>query len=157
MSKTLVEMAAEIVQAQGNSKTMSIEELQESLKETFVTLKNLKAMETGEQVPDSDPNKPAITPERSILKNKIICLECGKEFKSLSFKHLETHGLTRREYKIKYGFSLRQPLCAKSITEKRKKAGKKRGIPEALKKSIAARKKAAAGKKKTSPRKSTQK
>ncbi len=157
MSKTLVEMAAEIVQAQGNSKTMSIEELQESLKETFVTLKNLKAMETGEQVPDSDPNKPAITPERSILKNKIICLECGEEFKSLSFKHLETHGLTRRDYKIKYGFSLRQPLCAKSITEKRKKAGKKRGIPEALKKSIAARKKAAAGKKKTSPRKSTQK
>ncbi|MCK5069333.1 MAG: MucR family transcriptional regulator, partial [Desulfocapsa sp.] len=64
------------------------------------------------------------------------------------FKHLETHGLTRREYKVKYGFSLRQPLCAKAITEKRKKAGKERGIPDALKKSIAARKKAATAKRK---------
>lgn len=150
-------MAAEIVQAQGNSKSMSIEELQAALKETFTTLQNLQAMETGEQVPDTDNNKPAISPERSILKNKIICLECGEEFKSLSFKHLETHGLTRREYKIKYGFSLRQPLCAKAITEKRKKAGKERGIPDALKKSIAARKKSTAARKKTAARKTTKK
>jgi predicted transcriptional regulator len=157
MTKSLVEMAAEIVQAQGNSKNMSIEELQAALKETFTTLQSLQAMESGEQVPDTDDNKPAIAPERSILKNKIICLECGEEFKSLSFKHLETHGLTRREYKIKYGFSLRQPLCAKSITEKRKKAGKERGIPEALKESIAARKKSTAAKKKTTARKTPKK
>ena len=148
MTKTLVEMAAEIVQAQGKSKSMTIEELQDALKETFSTLQNLQAMETGEEAPNTEENKPAIAPEKSILKNKIICLECGEEFKTLSFKHLETHNLTRREYRVKYGFSLRQPLCAKSITEKRKKAGKERGIPEALKKSIAARKKATAAKKK---------
>ncbi len=143
MSKSLVEMAADIVQAQGSSKSMSIEELTDALKETFSTLQNLQAIETGEEIQNIESPQPAIAPEKSILKNKIICLECGEEFKSLSFKHLETHGITRREYKIKYGFSLRQPLCAKAITEKRKKAGKERGIPEALKKSIAARKKAA--------------
>lgn len=148
-------MAAEIVQAQGNSKSMSTEELQAALKGTFSTLQTLQAMETAEQVLDTDINKPAITPERSILKNKIICLECGEDFKSLSFKHLESHGLTRREYKIKYGFSLRQPLCAKAITEKRKKDGKERGIPEALKKSIAARKKTTATKRKAPVKKAT--
>ncbi|HID70910.1 MAG TPA: transcriptional regulator [Desulfobacterales bacterium] len=148
MTKTLVEMAAEIVQAQGNSKSMSIDELQNALKETFSTLQNLQAMETGEAVVSQEDTQPAIAPEKSILKNKIICLECGEEFKTLSFKHLRSHELTRREYRIKYGFSLRQPLCAKSITEKRKKAGKKRGIPDALKKSIAARKKTAARNKK---------
>ncbi|MEA3467420.1 MAG: MucR family transcriptional regulator [Thermodesulfobacteriota bacterium] len=148
MTKTLVEMAAEIVQAQGNSKTMTIEELQDALKETFSTLQNLHALETGEEIADTDDNKPAIAPEKSILKNKIICLECGEAFKTLSFKHLLSHELTRREYRIKYGFSLRQPLCAKSITEKRKKSGKERGIPDALKKSIAARKKTTAAKNK---------
>ena len=148
MTKTLVEMAAEIVQAQGNSKTMTIEELQDALKETFSTLQNLHAMETGEEIADTDDKKPAIAPEKSILKNKIICLECGEAFKTLSFKHLLSHELTRREYRIKYGFSLRQPLCAKSITEKRKKSGKERGIPDALKKSIAARKKTTAAKNK---------
>ena len=148
MTKTLVEMAAEIVQAQGNSKSMSIDELQNALKETFSTLQNLQAMETGEEIVSQENKQPAIAPEKSILKNKIICLECGEEFKTLSFKHLQSHELTRREYRIKYGFSLRQPLCAKAITEKRKKAGKKRGIPDALKKSIAARKKTAARNKK---------
>lgn len=150
MAKTLVEMAADIVQAQGNSKSMTLEELQDALKGTFSTLQNLQAMETGEEAPDTEESKPAIAPEKSILKNKIICLECGEDFKSLSFKHLGSHNLTRREYRVKYGFSLRQPLCAKSITEKRKKAGKERGIPEALKKSIAARKKTTAAKKKAS-------
>ncbi|MCF8056799.1 MAG: MucR family transcriptional regulator [Desulfocapsa sp.] len=148
MTKTLVEMAAEIVQAQGSSQNMSIEELQESLKETFSTLQNLQAMESGEPVVDAEEQRPAITPEKSILKNKIICLECGEEFKTLSFKHLNSHDLTRRDYRIKYGFSLRQPLCAKALTEKRKKAGKERGIPDALKKSIASRKKTTATAKK---------
>ncbi|MDX1777198.1 MAG: MucR family transcriptional regulator, partial [Desulfobulbales bacterium] len=46
-----------------------------------------------------------------------------------------------REYRVKYGFSLRQPLCAKSLSDKRKKAGKARGLPENLRKAIAQRKK----------------
>jgi predicted transcriptional regulator len=155
MTKSLAEMAADIVQAQGHTKNMTLDELQDALKQTFSTLQNLQALETGEETPNTESNKPAIAPEKSILKNKIICLECGEEFKSLSFKHLETHGLTRREYKEKHGFSLRQPLCAKAITEKRKKDGKERGIPEALKKSIAARRKASPAKKKTATKKTT--
>lgn len=146
MTKSLVEMAADIIQAQGHSKNMTIEELQEALKETFSTLQNLHAMENGETVLVDKATTPDIAPEKSILKNKIICLECGEEFRTLSFKHLLSHDLTRKEYRVKHGFSLRQPLCAKSITEKRKKAGKKRGIPDALKKSIASRKKTNAAK-----------
>ncbi|MEN8198514.1 MAG: MucR family transcriptional regulator [Thermodesulfobacteriota bacterium] len=157
MSKTLVEMAAEIIQAQSSSKNMSLEELQGALKETFTTLSNLQTMEAEGQSGENEGGKPAIAPEKSILKNKIICLECGEEFKTLSFKHLQSHDMTRRDYRVKYGFSLRQPLCAKAITEKRKKAGKERGIPEALKKSIAARKKATAAKKKPAARKNTKK
>jgi predicted transcriptional regulator len=83
----------------------------------------------------------ALSPEKSLQKNKVICLECGQEFKMLSPKHLKSHDLTSREYRVKYGFSLRQPLCAKSLSEKRKKAGKERGLPDNLRKAIAQRKK----------------
>jgi predicted transcriptional regulator len=62
----------------------------------------------------------------------------------LSPKHLRSHGLTGREYRTKYGFSLRQPLCAKSLSDRRKKAGKARGLPDNLKKAIAKRKAAGA-------------
>ncbi|MBU1138385.1 MAG: MucR family transcriptional regulator [Proteobacteria bacterium] len=149
MTKSLVEMAAEIVQAQGNSKSLTIEEMQAALQETFFTLQNLQKMESGEISNPEENKKPVTSPDKSILKNKIICLECGEEFKMLSPKHLRSHELTGREYRIKYGFSLRQPLCAKALSEKRKESGKARGIPDALKKSIEARKKANVVPKKT--------
>ena len=59
----------------------------------------------------------------------------------LSPKHLRSHDLTGREYRQKYGFSLRQPLCAKGLSDRRKKAGKDRGLPENLRKAIENRKK----------------
>lgn len=155
MAKTLVEMAAEIIQAQGTTKDMSIEEMQSALNKTFETLQTLQKLESGQEVAETETAAPQIVPQKSILKNKIICLECGEEFKMLSPKHLRSHDLTGREYRVKYGFSLRQPLCAKALSEKRKKSGKERGIPEALKKAIAERKKASTATKRQTTRRKT--
>jgi predicted transcriptional regulator len=155
MAKTLVEMAAEIIQAQGTTKDMSIEEMQAALNKTFETLQTLQKLESGQEVAETETAAPQIVPQKSILKNKIICLECGEEFKMLSPKHLRSHDLTGREYRVKYGFSLRQPLCAKALSEKRKKSGKERGIPEALKKAIAERKKASTATKRQTTRRKT--
>ena len=138
MSKTLVEMAAEIVQAQVAHKEMNPEEIAQALQNTFKALTDLQRKEqnVGENESPVD-----IPPEKSIQRSKIICMECGQEFKMLSPKHLRSHGLTAREYRRKYGFSLRQPLCAKSLSDRRKKAGKERGLPENLRKAIEARRK----------------
>ncbi|MBT8362873.1 MAG: MucR family transcriptional regulator [Deltaproteobacteria bacterium] len=155
MAKTLVEMAAEIIQAQGTTKDMSIEEMQSALHKTFETLQTLQKLESGQEVGETETAAPQIVPQKSILKNKIICLECGEEFKMLSPKHLRSHDLTGREYRVKYGFSLRQPLCAKALSEKRKKSGKERGIPEALKKAIAERKKTSTATKRQTTRRKT--
>ena len=59
----------------------------------------------------------------------------------LSAKHLKLHGLTSRDYRKKYGFSAKQPLCAKAVSERRSLASKERGLPENLRRSIEARKK----------------
>ncbi len=147
MGKTLVEMTADIVQSQCSSKNMTVEEISGALQSTFNTLQSLHFAESRvspENVTTAGEitNKEAgVAPEKSIQKNKIICLECGQEFKMLSPKHLKSHTLTGREYRVKYGFSKRQPLCAKSLSDRRKKAGKARGLPENLKKAIANRKK----------------
>lgn len=150
MNKSLVEMAASIVQSQSSSKAMSTEEVTFALQTTFKALQDLQADElklaTEGAAPEEADSAPDISPEKSIQKNKIVCLECGQEFRMLSPKHLRSHGLTGREYRAKHGFSLRQPLCAKSLSERRKKAGKARGLPENLKKAIASRKKAGAKK-----------
>jgi predicted transcriptional regulator len=139
-------MAADIVQSQAGNRPMSTEELTSALQSTFKALQAIQAQEAalpieGAQAVEEGVS-PALSPEKSIKKNTITCLECGQEFKMLSPKHLREHGLTGRDYRKKYGFSLRQPLCAKSVSERRKKAGKDRGLPENLRKAIAARKKA---------------
>jgi len=147
MGKTLVEMAADIIQSQCSSTAMTGEEIALSLQNTFKTLQDLQSVEI--QISQEGFAEPglktksghALSPEKSLQKNKVICLECGQEFKMLSPKHLKSHGLTSREYRVKYGFSLRQPLCAKSLSDKRKKAGKARGLPDNLRKAIAQRKK----------------
>ncbi|MBU4261724.1 MAG: MucR family transcriptional regulator [Proteobacteria bacterium] len=145
MSKSLVEMAADIVKAQCTSTSMSAEDITSSLQNTFNVLQVLQANEvSAEAVPvgeeKKDENTVEVAPEKSILRNKIICLECGQSFKLLSPKHLASHGLNGKDYRRKYGFPLRQPLCAKALSERRKKAGKERGVPENLLKAIAARK-----------------
>ncbi len=139
MSKSLVEMTAELIQSQISGKDMTIDEVKSALNDTYQTLKTLQDAEmTGQGVEDG-PTKPVMDPKRSIQKNKVICLECGQEFKMLSPKHLKSHGLTSKEYRKKYGFSARQPLCAKSLSERRSKSGKERGLPANLRKAIAAR------------------
>lgn len=141
MSKSLVEMTADIIQSLSGGKEMSIEEVQGAINETFKTLKNLQESEATGEASQQEDAKPVMPPEKSIQKNKVVCLECGQEFKMLSPKHLRTHNLTPKEYRRKHGFSMRQPLCAKSLSERRSKSGKKRGLPENLKKAIAARSK----------------
>ena len=147
MGKSLVEMAADIIQSQCNSTNMTAEEITLSLQNTFNTLlmlQNAEVQATHEGIPGPGTKVKtsiALSPEKSLQKNKVICMECGEEFKMLSPKHLKSHGLTSREYRIKHGFSLRQPLCAKSLSDKRKKAGKARGLPANLRKAIAQRKK----------------
>lgn len=149
MGKSLVEMAADLVQSQCGSRSMTTEEISAALQSTF---KSLQALQTDEAriiqsgvlegaCAGGDASGPGISPEKSIQKNKVICLECGLEFKMISPKHLKSHGLTGREYRSKWGFSLRQPLCARSLSDRRKKAGKERGLPENLRKAIDKRKK----------------
>lgn len=145
MSKSLVEMAADIVKAQCTSTCMSSEDISSSLQNTFNVLQTLQANEfSAEAVAVGEEPKGEssgdIAPAKSILRNKIICLECGQSFKLLSPKHLAGHGLSGKEYRKKHGFPLKQPLCAKALSEQRQKAGKERGVPENLLKAIAEKK-----------------
>lgn len=140
MGKSLVEMAAELVQAQCASTSMTADEVVQSLQTTYNALYGLQSDEAkGAAAETGSAPAATISPEKSILKHKIICLECNEEFKMLSPKHLRSHGLNGREYRKKWGLPLRQALCAKELSERRKKAGKSRGLPDNLRKSIAQR------------------
>ncbi len=151
MPKKLIEIASEIVQTRVSLTPMTAADIASSLRQVFCTLQELQEAETAgtwiefilptaELVQEGPPvEKPALTPATSIQNDKVICLECGAEFRQLTQKHLSSHGMSPKEYKKKYGFSMRTPLSAKSLTKARIKAAKKRGLPENLRKAMEAR------------------
>jgi len=151
MSKRLVEMAAEIVQAQASKSSMSSDEIIASLKDVFCALTSMRSAESqdlnlgeipsGEAILAQEAPQP-MDPKDSIQENKIVCLECCAEMRQLTAKHLAGHGLTPKEYKKKWGFAMKQPLSAKALTKARSKAAKKRGLPEKLLNYLESRKQA---------------
>ena len=140
MTRKLYEIAADIVEAQASFAQMSPDSLEQVLSRVFVTLQRMKMAEDGGFLMETAarPEEPVekvtdkTDPKLSIQKDKVICLECQGEMRQLTAKHLSSHGLSLREYKTKYGFPQRQSLAAKSLSEARSKAAKKRGLPEKL-------------------------
>jgi predicted transcriptional regulator len=139
MTRKLYEIAADIVESQASFMEMSPDSLEHALSTVFVTLQRMKLAEDGGFLLDQakapeEAVQEAIhdDPKKSIQEDKVICLECGREMRQLTAKHLSSHGLTIREYKKKWGFPLRQSLSAKSLSTARSKAAKKRGLPEKL-------------------------
>jgi predicted transcriptional regulator len=145
MTKKLIEIASEIVQTQVALTAMSGADITSALRQVFSTLHELQRAEAGEieLAPTAEEVAAAkLTPQDSIQNDKVICLECGKEMRQLTSKHLVVHGMNQKEYRRKYGFTMATPLSAKSLTKARSKAAKKRGLPEKLKTFIQARRQA---------------
>jgi predicted transcriptional regulator len=134
MTTSLVELAAEIAAAQASHAEMSPDEVGHFLRKAFETLRGLRAVEEGQVVAAPEEQPPALDPKQSVQRNKVICLECGKEFKQLTEKHLGTHGLTGKEYRKKYGFKASQPLAAKTLSAARRKRAIELGLGDKLKK-----------------------
>jgi predicted transcriptional regulator len=131
MEKTVVEMAAEIVQVQAGQTRMTPDEIAQALNKTYEALKSLEAKE--EEVPEEPRiERKEVEGKASIQRNKITCLECGKEFKQLSKSHLSSHGLTAKEYKEKHGIALGQALVSKDLSAKRRKVAKEKGLGKKL-------------------------
>ncbi|AMV72968.1 MucR family transcriptional regulator [Desulfuromonas carbonis] len=136
---SLLEMATEIVLSMAASSTMSKEEL---LAEISSVHKGLAAIEKGESLPEQtteEPTMPTITRKKAFGKDKITCMLCGKEMKTLA-RHLKTaHDLKPGEYRKQFDIPRTQPLAARAYSESRRQMAVDRGLGENLAKARAAR------------------
>ena len=128
MSKSLVEMSAEIVAAQASHRALTPEEIADSLRRTFQTLKEIQQLGNGTEFEEAVSRDP----QASIQRNQVMCLECGKSFKLLSNRHLALHGLTPRAYKQKHGIRMTQALSARTLSARRRKLAKDLGMGKQL-------------------------
>ena len=113
-----MKQALEIVKAQAGVRNMSEEEITSMVSSLATKLQNLESGEAEQK--EEQPQEPAVDPKKAIREKSVICLECGKQYKVLTKKHLATHGLTPAEYKEKWGFKKNQALIAKGLARQRK-------------------------------------
>jgi len=137
---TLLEMVAEIVASHASTTTMTKEEL---VTELAAVHQALAALEKGEAIPtevsEETPAAPAISRKKAFGKEKVICMVCGKEMKTLA-RHLKTaHGMKPGEYRKQFDIPRTQPLAARAYSESRRQMAIDRGLGDNLAKARAAR------------------
>ena len=75
-----------------------------------------------------ETREPAVPINKSVKRNEIICLDCGKGQKTLK-RHLTTaHGLTAEEYRARWGLDRNYPLVALNYAKQRSELAKRIGL-----------------------------
>lgn len=132
-------MCASVVTAQVQCREMTAEEILESLHSIYTTLASLNRADG--QAPESALKHSGETdrlatlqrnPHLTIQQNSVMCLECGRQFRLLSNRHLALHGLTPRDYKLKWGIPLTTSLSSRTLTTRRRKQAKEKGMGKGL-------------------------
>lgn len=155
MPKSILEMVTEIVTefVANQSRWLNEEEVASIIKRTYRELKQIESLEasgaTLEEIDKSigvqpsapeveEPRKepeatePKVDPRNSILADKILCIECGAGFKTLTHTHLKEHALSTEQYKKKWGIPAKQPLAAKNVTQRRRDQARENNVGEDL-------------------------
>ncbi|ACD96028.1 MucR family transcriptional regulator [Trichlorobacter lovleyi] len=140
MSSILVELTANIVSSHAATVEMSSDELLQEIQKVYAALKNLDSDNVIEEGTVAKEAAPAISPKKSIQKDQIICLICGKGgFKTLSRHLKQAHGLKASEYRKQFGIASGTPLAAKNYSEARRQSAINNNLGEKLAKGRATR------------------
>src|SRR6476619_281772 len=107
---TYLEMAADIVSAFVSHNPMPASELPALIGSVNQALQNLGSG-TAQQ-PIEERKEPAVPIKKSVQPDYIVCLEDGKQFKSLK-RHLRTaYDMTPNQYRAKWGLPPTYPMVA---------------------------------------------
>lgn len=119
----LIGLASEIVSAYVGNNAVQSDALPGLIREVHASLTSLAETDTP-----AAEQKPAVSVQKSVTDDFIICLEDGKKFKSLK-RHLRSkYDMSPEEYREKWNLPLDYPMVAPSYARQRSKLAKKMGL-----------------------------
>ena len=122
-NSVLLESATSIVAAFVANNTIPKEGLSALIVDTFRSL-----AQVGQKPVPTEALKPAVPVKRSVQPDYIICLEDGKQFKSLK-RHLMSHyNMSPQDYREKWGLPHDYPMVAPNYARARSELAKKMGL-----------------------------
>lgn len=133
MSSILVELTANIVSSHAASVELTSDELLSEIQRVYSALKKLESDTVTEEEATTKEAAPAINPKKSIQKDQVICLICGKGgFKTLSRHLKQSHDIKASAYRKQFGIAAGTPLAAKNYSEARRQAAIDNNLGEKL-------------------------
>ena len=125
-STDLRELTAEVVSAYVSNNSVPMSDLPGLISQVYTALGETKSAEAAAQ-PAEKP-KPAVPIKRSITDDYIICLEDGKQFKSLK-RHLSSkYNMTPEEYRQRWNLPADYPMVAPAYAKSRSELARKMGL-----------------------------
>ena len=124
-SSELVELTVDIVSAYASNNAVVRADLPDLIDQTFNALREAEAKETQ---PIQEELDPAVSIKKSVTPDYIICLEDGKQFKSLKRHLRNSFDLTPDEYREKWGLPYDYPMVAPNYAARRSALAKKMGL-----------------------------
>src|SRR6476659_9824223 len=121
-----LEMAADIVSAFVSHNSLPASDLPGLLTTVNQALHSLGSGSSQQAV--EAPKEPAVPIKKSVQPDYIVCLEDGKQFKSLK-RHLRTvYDLTPDQYRTKWGLAPTYPMVAPNYAAARSELAKRMGL-----------------------------
>jgi predicted transcriptional regulator len=143
-------IAADLVSAYVSNNTVPITEFTSLLKSTLAILNGTVVAEAEAVTAPAEKPLAKVSVKKSITPDYLICLDDGKQFKSLK-RHLSQLGMTPDDYRAKWNLPADYPMVAanysasRSAISKAAGFGKKKIEPEVRPSSVKGRKRGAKG------------
>jgi predicted transcriptional regulator len=119
-----ITMTTEIVAAYVANNTVVPSDLPALIRDVFQALCETRGATMSIDV----PNMPAVPVRKSVAQDHLVCLECGKRFKSLK-RHLATHhSLLPDAYRKKWTLQSDYPMVAPNYARARSALAREMGL-----------------------------
>lgn len=121
-----LKLIADIVSAYVTNHNVSPEALPSLIKQVSGALAGARQQSGGELEPTT--LTPAVPIKKSVFPTYIVCLEDGRQLKSLRRHLATTYGMTPEDYRAKWGLPATYPVVAPDLTKRRAEIARGMGL-----------------------------
>jgi len=124
-SHSIAEMTTRIVSAYVANNGVEPDQVSQVIQSVAQDLKGLQTGETGGGAGDAEP---AVSPRKSIGRDHLVCLVCGRKQKALKRHLAKAHDLTPQQYRERFGLRPDYPMVAPNTSKRRSEIARSIGL-----------------------------
>jgi predicted transcriptional regulator len=124
-TQKIAEMTTRIVSAYVSHNSVEPDQVPEIIR---AVARDLKGLQSGEGDELRGEAQPAVSPRKSIGKDHLVCLVCGRKQKALKRHLAKAHNLTPEQYRELYGLRPDYPMVAPNTSKRRSEIARSIGL-----------------------------